>query len=219
MENEERNTRPDQGRNNTPTIVLIILFSIVLLLLYAGWNLMSDDSAHISDLKSVENVDTDLKSSPNPVEPEAYPPADQVIENTEAEPKETPLAQEKPQKPVEEPVKQVEKQAPKSNYSGETAVHIVKQGETFFKIATNFNTSVDFLKSLNPDIDPSNIKVGVTKVKVPVIAVHTVGPGDILRVVANKYGVTVEALLAANGKTRNFAERGEKLLIPHKNKI
>jgi LysM repeat protein len=41
-----------------------------------------------------------------------------------------------------------------------------------------------------------------------------VGPGDILRVVADKYGVTVEQIMAANKKTKNFAERGEKLIIP-----
>ena len=43
---------------------------------------------------------------------------------------------------------------------------------------------------------------------------HTVGPGDVLRVVAQKYGISVQQLMDANGKTRNYAERGEKLIIP-----
>ena len=60
----------------------------------------------------------------------------------------------------------------------------------------------------------SEVKAGVTKLKVQVKAVHTVGPGDVLRVVASKYGVTKEALMKANGKSRDFSERGEKLIIP-----
>jgi LysM repeat protein len=56
--------------------------------------------------------------------------------------------------------------------------------------------------------------VNITRITVPVQAIHTVGPGDILRVVAKKYDVSLQALMKANGRTKNFAERGEKLVIP-----
>jgi LysM repeat protein len=49
-------------------------------------------------------------------------------------------------------------------------------------------------------------------------AVHTVGPGDVLRVVASKYNVSKEAIMKANAKTRDFSERGEKLIIPFSNR-
>jgi LysM repeat protein len=45
-------------------------------------------------------------------------------------------------------------------------------------------------------------------------AIHIVGPGDILRVVAEKYDVSLQALMKANGRTKNSAQRGEKLVIP-----
>lgn len=200
--NEERNRKPRSTANNTPAIVLAILFAIVVLLLYAGWNLMSDDASNIADMKSMETgviTDSDLVETSTPIAEER----EEIVEEV---------------KPTPAPV--VEKPAPaKSTYKGETAVHVVREGETFFGIANKFNTSNEHLQSLNPEVNPSQIKVGITKVTVPVQAVHTVGPGDILRVVANKYGISVEALMAANGKKRNHSQRGEKLLIPHKKKV
>jgi LysM repeat protein len=204
MEYEERNRKPKQGSSNTPAIVLVILFGIVILLLYAGWNLMSDDASNIVDMKSIDSDLVQVDETPEKEEEEI------VQEVTLPEP-------EKKEEKKEEVAPAIEK--PTSTYKGETANYTVKAGETFFAIANKFNTSTDNLQGLNPDVNPSSIKEGITKLKVPVQAVHTVGPGDILRVVANKYGITVEALMAANGKKKNFAERGEKLLIPHKKKI
>ncbi len=205
MEYEERNRKPKQGSSNTPAVVLAILFGIVVLLLYAGWNLMSDDASNIVDMKSIDSDLVQVDETPAEEEEEGI-----VEEVTLPEP-------EKKEEKKEEVTPVVEK--PTTSYKGETSTYTVKAGETFFAIANKFNTSSDNLQALNPDVNPSSIKEGVTKLKVPVQAVHTVGPGDILRVVANKYGITVEALMAANGKKKNFAERGEKLLIPHKNKI
>lgn len=207
--NEERNRKPKSTGNNTPAIVLAILFGIVVLLLYAGWNLMSDDATNITDMKSVEkttSTDSDVVAETStPIADER----EEIVEEVQSEPAPPPVVVEKKPEPV----------AAKSAYKGETAVHVVKEGETFFGIANKFNTSSDHLKTLNPDVKPEGIKVGITRIKVPVQAVHTVGPGDILRVVANKYGISVEALMAANGKKKNNAQRGEKLLIPHKKKV
>lgn len=205
--NEERNRKPRPAGNNTPAIVLAILFGIVVLLLYAGWNLMSDDATNITDMKSVEkagNADSDVVETTTSIAEQR----EEIVEEVKTEP--TP-----PPAPVEKPAATPAKSA----YKGETAVHVVKEGETFFGIANKFNTNSDNLKALNPDVNPGTIKVGVTKITVPVQAVHTVGPGDILRVVANKYGISVEALMAANGKKKNHAQRGEKLLVPHKKKV
>jgi LysM repeat protein len=204
MDIEERNRKPKGAGSSTPAVVLAILFGIVVLLLYAGWNLMSDDASNIADMSSVETTqDADIVENTVTVPEER----EEVVETPE------PVKVEEPKK--EEPA--VEK--PKATYSGETATHTVKDGETFFGIANKFNTTAENLKALNPEVNPNGIKVGITKVKVPVQAVHTVGPGDILRVVASKYGISVETLMAANGKKKNHSERGEKLLIPHKTKV
>ncbi|MCD8540309.1 MAG: LysM peptidoglycan-binding domain-containing protein [Leadbetterella sp.] len=208
--NEERNRKPKATGNNTPAIVLAILFGIVVLLLYAGWNLMSDDATNITGMNNVEKsdtIDSDVPETSTPI-------ADEREEIIEEE-----VKTEEPVAPAPAPVEKPAEKPVKSEYKGETAVHVVKEGETFFGIANKFNTSSDNLKALNPEVNPASIKVGVTKIKVPVQAVHTVGPGDILRVVATKYGISLDALMAANGKKKNHAQRGEKLLIPHKKKV
>ena len=97
---------------------------------------------------------------------------------------------------------------------GESYTHTVGEGETFFGIANRYNIKKETLKAMNPDIDESGIKVGVTKLKIRIKAVHTVGPGDIIRVVSKKYDVPQSLIMQANKKSKNVAQRGEKLIIP-----
>ncbi len=204
MEFEERNPKPETPNSGLPMAVLLVLVGIICLLLYAGWHLMSDDASKASDLNQepvvvekmqdsvVVDTDTTLSAAPVSVETEEIKT---VETKTEAKPTET-------EKPL--------------NISGEKLSHTVKDGETFYGIANKFNVTSNTLKKLNPSVDPSGIKVGVTKLIVPIQGYHVVGPGDILKVVAKKHDITVEALMAANGKSKNFAERGEKLVIPKK---
>ena len=50
----------------------------------------------------------------------------------------------------------------------------------------------------------------------PVPVVHVVQPGEVLGVIAKLYGVSVDAILTANGiKDANVVQRGEKLVIPN----
>ena len=130
-----------------------------------------------------------------------------------------PLKTEKPAPPVEKP--KIETDAVKKvavPVGGVTNTHTVKAGETFYGVANKYNMSIGTLKKLNPDVSEKDIKAGITKLNVKVRAVHTVGPGDVLRVVAQKYGVSKEALMRANGKTKDIATRGEKLVIPYPEK-
>ncbi|MCP9765031.1 LysM peptidoglycan-binding domain-containing protein [Lacihabitans soyangensis] len=204
MEFEDRNPKPETPNSGLPMAVLLVLVGIICLLLYAGWHLMSDDASKASDLGQepvvvekmqdsvVVDTDTTLSSAPVSVETEE-------IKSEE----------------LKAAVKSVETEKP-LNISGEKLSHTVKDGETFYGIANKFNVSANTLKKLNPSVEPSGIKVGVTKLVIPIQGYHVVGPGDILKVVAKKYDITVEGLMAANGKTKNFAERGEKLIIPKK---
>jgi LysM repeat protein len=195
MEFEDRNPKPKETNSQLPTIVLVVLISIICLLLYAGWNLMSDDASKISELN--DNQATTITDS-IPI------PAEEIISQVEVDQQKTKsevVVQEKKQVEVE---------------LGESATYVVKEGETFYAIANKFNIKADELKNYNSEIDPNGIKVGVTKLQIPIQGYHTVGPGDILRVVAEKYGVSVDAIMDANGKTKNFAQRGEKLVIPKK---
>lgn len=107
---------------------------------------------------------------------------------------------------------------PKVKPGGVASTYTVGNGETFYSVANRYNMKLSTLKALNPDVTEDNVKAGVTRLKVKAMAVHTVGPGDVLRVVAQKYGVSKEALMRANKKDKDIAVRGEKLIIPYSDK-
>lgn len=179
---------------------------------------------------------TDTSSTPAPVDlsqvapPVEEPSNDAVVEDVAVDNREKtdPKPTEKPkktvapvaEKPVETPnpteTKPVEKVA--VNPGGVSSSHTVDAGETFYGIANRYNMKISTLKELNPDVTEDQVKSGVTKLKVKAMAVHTVGPGDLLRVVAQKYGVSKEAIMRANGKSKDLATRGEKLIIPYPEK-
>lgn len=167
-------------------------------------NVSDDDETRDSESESEEEVPQKVaekpKPAPAPVEKKPEPP----------KPEPTPAAK------TEEPKPEVA--AAKVPAGGTTVTLTVDNGQTFYGIASRYNVKWETLKKLNPDVDDSKIKVGVTKLRIPVRAIHTVGPGDIMRVVAQKYGVTVDQLMAANNKTKNRTDRGEKLIIPYSTK-
>lgn len=196
MEDEfpkKRNVRPVE-KSNLPIITLSVLVLLVLAMLYVGYEYISDSSSNSEELTSVvvdPNPETEVAE---PVEEEPQPiTSTEKIERTE---------------PVKEKVKEVSA----SSIGGEQITHSVKSGETFSSIASRYNLKLETLKGLNASV--SDVKAGTTKLKVQVKTIHTVGPGDVLRVVAEKHGVTKDAIMKANGKTKDFAERGEKLIIP-----
>lgn len=94
--------------------------------------------------------------------------------------------------------------------------YVVQSGDSFLGIAKRFGYGFDELQKANPDVRPSNILVGVTKIKVKVKAVHIVGPGDILGKISEKYNVSKEMLMRANAKKQDIALRGEEIIIPIK---
>ena len=81
-------------------------------------------------------------------------------------------------------------------------------------MAKRFGLTVDHLKSLNPCISVGF--KGGGKVNVTIKAIHTVGPGDVLRVVAEKYKVSKKTIMDANHKSEDVTLRGEALVIPVK---
>jgi LysM repeat protein len=208
---ENRNPRPVEETSKLPTITLFVLIAMVIALLFAGWQTMKDDGAE-DELVSKRPNSVAIPGQ-NGAEAVVIPPPmeetgeDNVAkdEKKKVEPKKEEAKKE--EKPKEEP-KKVE--IPK----GESISHTVQTGETFFGIANRYHLSKSALQALNPGVSPDGIKVGVTKLNVKIQAIHTVGPGDILRVVAKKYGVSKQALMDANKKSKDITERGEKLIIP-----
>jgi LysM repeat protein len=227
---EPRNERPKEASRNLPMAVLLVLVGIICALLYIGWKFMSDDTSASEDLTAApaDSVANAIKMEPEPetVEPTTatstaeLPPIDvpkvgdkkDNIASVEKKPAET--------KPVEKPKEEKPKETPKVEIptGGETYTHTVGDGETFFGIANRYNIKKETLKAMNPSVDESGIKVGVTRLKIRIKAIHTVGPGDIIRVVSKKYGVSQTLIMQANKKTKNVAQRGETLIIPYAEK-
>lgn len=85
-------------------------------------------------------------------------------------------------------------------------IHVVQRGETLFRIALSYGTTVDELASLNGILDPGNIQVGQRLLVPGTIAatlpqIHTVQAGETLRIIADFYGLTLEQLATANNIT------------------
>lgn len=165
---------------------------------------------------------TDGKPAPDEKAPEVKKPAEEkrtpekpAAEKPKAETKvekpvtEKPRTEPKPDKPAEAVAEK-----PKVKPGGISSTYTVGAGETFYGVANRYNLKVSTLKELNPGVSESDVKAGITRLNVKVMAVHTVGPGDVLRVVAQKYGISKEALMRANKKQKDIATRGEKLIIP-----
>lgn len=202
---KKRNVRPVE-KSNLPLITLFVLVLLVLAMLYVGYEYISDSSSNSEELTSTVVDTTSLDDSKE---------TETIIEAPLPTENETPK-EKKTEEKKSEPAKKEVASVSAASIGGEQITHEVKSGETFSSIASRYNLKTETLKGLNSSI--SDVKAGTTRLKVQVKAIHTVGPGDVLRVVAEKYGVTKSALMKANGKTRDFSERGEKLIIPFPDK-
>jgi LysM repeat protein len=77
--------------------------------------------------------------------------------------------------------------------------YTVVRGDTLRKIASRFDTTVDVLLKLNPDIkDANKIYVGQKIVLPESASTYTVVRGDTLRIIANRFNTTVAKLLELN---------------------
>lgn len=201
---EEKNLRPEEA-SNLPTITLIVLVLLILSLLYVGYGYFSDEP-EIAKNELVTEKDNAAEAEKSEL---AQPTEANAVTEKKSEKKVTET------KEAEKP-KETKKLVAEIPSGGLVIPHLVQSGETFFGIANRYNLKADVLRALNPDVDPQTLKVGVTKLKVKIKAKHTVGPGDILSVVAKKYDISKKALMDANKLTKDFAKRGDELIIPLK---
>ncbi|MBP6387317.1 MAG: LysM peptidoglycan-binding domain-containing protein [Pseudarcicella sp.] len=217
MEDESgKNRKPKEENSQLPIITLGVLVLIVLGLLYAGYETFKDDSIHNNELTNVSKTTNEIEASRVPEEVPKMVAEKEIPEQKDKEiEEEIKAAQEKEQK-IQDTNKQEEANTEEASSTGLTINHKVQKGETFLGIANRYNLSQSKLQKMNTDVMPDNLKIGVTTLKVKIQAMHTVGAGDVLRVVAQKYGVTKQAIMDANNKTKDFAARGEKLIIPIK---
>jgi LysM repeat protein len=100
------------------------------------------------------------------------------------------------------------------NGSDVVVVYKIRSGDTMYKIAAKFGNKPADIMSLNGLTDMS---VQADKdIKVKIKGIHTVGGGEGLLSVAEKYAVPAKSIKVANGLTSDVIPAGSKLIIPLK---
>ncbi len=112
------------------------------------------------------------------------------------------------------------------------ATHVVQPGENLFRIALHYNISLDTLMAANGLSDPNLVVVGQTLVipgqapaaqpTLPAVSAptgedvtYTVAAGERLLQIARRYGVSLDALIAANHLVNpDLVVAGQVLIIP-----
>ncbi|MBP6055833.1 MAG: LysM peptidoglycan-binding domain-containing protein [Cytophagaceae bacterium] len=189
--------------SNLPLVTLFVLIGTVVALLFVGYEhflgpetsslakaekvQVDEDELPMEDIVSSTVIRDTTSTDTTSVDQDAVD-LDQQKKEAEAE--------KVPEVAVEEP-------------SGKSFTYQADPGESAETIAKHFGLTVDQLKAMNP----AGVKGG-SKVKVKVQAIHIVGKGDVLRVVAEKYHISKKALMDANHKKEDVTMRGEELVIP-----
>jgi spore coat assembly protein SafA len=99
--------------------------------------------------------------------------------------------------------------------------YIVQKGDTMFLIAQRFGVTLDALIAANPQIKDPNLIFPGDVINIPGPApppgkVYTVQSGDTMFLIAQRFGVTLKALIAANPQIKdpNLIFPGDKINIP-----
>ncbi|MCR4424661.1 MAG: LysM domain-containing protein [Firmicutes bacterium] len=99
-------------------------------------------------------------------------------------------------------------------------IYVIQPGDTFWALARRFGTTVEALMAANPGVDPARLVVG-QRICIPVTPpvcpgfIYVVQPGDTLWLLAQRFGTTVEAILAVNpGIDPARLVVGQRICIP-----
>jgi LysM repeat protein len=106
-----------------------------------------------------------------------------------------------------------------------TFAYTIKSGDTLYKLAITYNTTVEAIMKVNPGIDPNNLQIGQVicipeSTPVPPTCpigtfAYTIKAGDTIYNLAITYNTTVEAILSANpGLNPNNLQIGQVICIP-----
>lgn len=87
-----------------------------------------------------------------------------------------------------------------------TVSHTIKSGDTFYKLAKEYGTTVEAIVSANPLVDPNNLEIGET-LCIPTQKIYPPCPegnyyaiksGDTLYNIARRYNISLDDLIHAN---------------------
>ena len=103
-------------------------------------------------------------------------------------------------------------------------LYTIRAGDTLFALAQRFGTTAGAIIAANPGIDPNFLQIGqvicipgaiTPPVPCPGGTLYTIRAGDTLFALAQRFGTTVNAIIAANpGIDPNFLQIGQVICIP-----
>ena len=101
--------------------------------------------------------------------------------------------------------------------------YVIRSGDTFFSIARRFGTTVQALIAANPGVDPDNLQIGQV-ICVPASpqpfcpggTIYIVRQGDTMFLIAQRFGISLQRLIAANPQIAdpNVIQIGDRICIP-----
>jgi LysM repeat protein len=204
----------ESSSSNLPLITLFVLLITLVGLVFVGYeHFLGPENTELAKAEKLElaedeelmeppvSIITDSTSTVSSIDSSQGKDSVQKAELALEVQKQEVEAQKIPEEKVTEP-------------SGKAYSYAAEKGESLNGVAKRFGLTVDQLKSMNPSI--SDGFKGGAKVNVKIKAIHTVGPGDVLRVVAEKYKVSKKSIMDANHKSEDVTLRGEQLVIPVK---
>ena len=102
-------------------------------------------------------------------------------------------------------------------------LHTIAAGDTLYKLASRYNTTVKAISDANSGINPQNLQIG-QQICIPVPpmpgpcpggTIYTIKAGDTLYSLARRYATTVDAIQQANpGLAPRSLQVGRKICIP-----
>ena len=111
---------------------------------------------------------------------------------------------------------------PQETHASESVCHVVRPGETVSQIAAYYGVSVSAIVQANNLWNPNLIYTGqclliplYSRPSPPCTTIHVVRRGEYLKIIAARYGVSVSAIVQANGlKNPNLIYVGQKIKVP-----
>ena len=102
-------------------------------------------------------------------------------------------------------------------------IYTIIAGDSYYGLAKRFNTTIPALIAANPGVEPGNLQIG-QKICIPVPSAGELCPGgfqyiikagDTYYSISRRFGVVVEALVAANpGIDPNKLRIGQPICVP-----
>lgn len=102
-------------------------------------------------------------------------------------------------------------------------LYTIRPGDALYILAPRFNTTIEAIIAANPGINPNNIQIGqIICIPVPPQPgqcpggfLYEIRPGDTYYSIARRFGIAVEALVAANpGVDPNALRVGQRICVP-----